>query len=326
MSAPSTLRAQSQRLREDAGLLRRRPWSWVVVEGADRHAYLHRMTSQVVVGLPEGQAAYACVLTPKGRVLGDPWIWNLGDRLALDQDVRAAEHALAVLERYVIADDVTFRDESETVLRVALIGPASPERLSAAGIEVPAVHGFVSTSLGDHPARVLRRDWGSVPGFELVLPRAAAGVVGPLLATDEVDPLAWDVLRIQEGIPAYGHELGLETMPLEARLEHVAVAFGKGCYPGQEPVVMAHHRGRPAHLLMQLEVDADRDPPVGAALLREGRPLGRITTIVPASVASGPRALGLVRHAAATAHAAFDLEGGGHARALAWPPARGDAS
>lgn len=314
MGAEGSLRDAVERLRSDAGLLRRSPWVWKLVRGDDREAYLHRMTSQVIEGLPPDAATYACVLTPQGKVLGDPLIWNLGDALALDLDARAAADAIPALERYVITDDVTFEEPHVPVARFVLGGDRAADRLAAVGVEAPAEGRWVAAKVGEHDARVLRRDLGSVPAFEIALPESGGAALSAWLGVAEVGADVWAAVRVAEGVPAYGHELDPRTMPLEARLEDRAVAFGKGCYPGQEPVVMAHHRGKPAHLLVRLDVDDDRGLAQEASLLRDGRPVGRVTTALPAGAIDGPRALALVRHALAVEGEVLDLEGGGRVR------------
>ncbi len=137
MGTEASLRDEVERLRSDAGLLRRAPWVWKEVRGSDREAYLHRMTSQVIEGMPPDAARYACVLTPQGKVLGDPLIWNLGDVLALDLDARAAVHVMPALERYVITDDVTFEEPASPQARFVLAGSCAADRLAAVGVAPP---------------------------------------------------------------------------------------------------------------------------------------------------------------------------------------------
>ncbi len=167
---------------------------------------------------------------------------------------------------------------------------------------------------------MLRHDVGSLPAFEIVLSDEGGPALSAWLGVVEMGEGVWDAVRVAEGVPAYGHELDERTMPLEARLEDRAVSFGKGCYPGQEPVVMAHHRGKPAHLLVRLDVPDDRGLAQDAPLLRDGRSVGRITTALPQGVIDGPRALALVRHALAVEGEVLDLEGGGRVRVRAHNP------
>ena len=63
-------------------------------------------------------------------------------------------------------------------------------------------------------------------------------------APDGVEPAdAWEVARVEAGLPAFGREFGEDSMPAEAGLVPLAVSFTKGCYPGQEPVARLQYRG-----------------------------------------------------------------------------------
>jgi folate-binding protein YgfZ len=120
-------------------------------------------------------------------------------------------------------------------------------------------------------------------------------------------------VRVAEGVPAWGYEVDERVLPNEAALES-ALSWSKGCYPGQEPVVMARHRGHPPHRLVRLAVDAPTPPPPDAPLVRDGRPVGRVTTAV--RTREGVRALGYVRHALVREGDAFAVGDGATARIL----------
>jgi folate-binding Fe-S cluster repair protein YgfZ len=94
----------------------------VSVTGADRVDYLHRMLTQDIAGLGAERGAPACYLSVTGRLLAHMLVWNLGERLLLDIAPGASAGALPALERYVIADDVTFEDQSQSCWRALLAG------------------------------------------------------------------------------------------------------------------------------------------------------------------------------------------------------------
>jgi folate-binding protein YgfZ len=280
---------------------------WSVI-GAARTDYLHRMLTQDVKGIAPGQAAYACVLTPKGRILGDPLVWNLGERFVLDLDGGAAGPAIRALERTVIAEDVAFTDESADLWRAVLVGPAAGEVLGRHGVCPPGPGRFVEAAVARQSLRALRFDLGRVPAFELWGPAAAASLEAAL-DVPLLPPEAWDRLRVEEGVAAFGAELDDTVMPLEAGLGETAISWSKGCYPGQEPVVMARHRGHPARRLVRLAFEGTSPAP-GADLLDGGQAVGRVTTVD----AAGRRGLGLLRWALAEEGNAVTLPDGGTAR------------
>jgi folate-binding protein YgfZ len=291
-------------LRRGASLVVRAGRSVAEATGADRTSYLHRMLSQEVASLAPMHATYACVLTPTGRILGDPFVLNLGDRFLLEMSEAAAANVLPALERYVIADDVTFRDVGAESARFAIVGEGAAEAIRG---HAPAP-GAVAPGDALAPGLLLyRRDVGTVPCFEGIAP---AGAMPEILRRFPAPASADDLerLRVEEGVPAYGAELDERVLPNEANLES-ALSWTKGCYPGQEPVVMAKHRGHPPNRLARLDVEGDRPPPPDAPLLDAGRAAGRVTSAVRGS-GGGIVALGYVRHALARPGAVLALEGG----------------
>jgi tRNA-modifying protein YgfZ len=95
----------------------------------------------------------------------------------------------------------------------------------------------------------------------------------PTLGADELERR-----RVEAGVPRWGHELDDRILPAEAGLDVTHVDFGKGCYPGQEPIARLHYRGKANRALRVLEL-ADV-PPYDAELVHEGKVVGRVTSAV----------------------------------------------
>ncbi len=116
------------------------------------------------------------------------------------------------------------------------------------------------------------------------------------LAASIVSPEAAEALRIEGGIPAFHRDMDEETIPLEAGIEGRAISLTKGCYVGQEVIVRVLHRGhgRVARKLVGLTLEGRALPAAGAAILSDGRDVGRITSAVLSPALSGPIALGYV--------------------------------
>jgi folate-binding protein YgfZ len=305
--------AEAAALRGGAGLLPRPGQATWRASGTQALDYLHRMLTQDLRSLAPGAARRACALTREGRVLADLVAWNLGDAVLLDLDPRAAEKAMPPLERFVIADDVVFADATAERSRLVLCGPEAPAALrAAAGIESPGEGRFARAALGGAEALVLRRDLGDRPRLEVVVDRPAlAGALAALAGAPGVVPVgeeAFDRARVETGVPAYGAEIDERILPNEAGLED-AISWTKGCYLGQEPVVMARHRGRPPTLLCRLSIEGP-PPERDAELLLDGRRAGRVTTAVPDPSLPGSVALGFVRHDVARASARLALPSG----------------
>jgi tRNA-modifying protein YgfZ len=95
----------------------------------------------------------------------------------------------------------------------------------------------------------------------------------PTLGADELERR-----RVEAGVPRWGHELDDRILPAEAGLDVTHVDFGKGCYPGQEPIARLHYRGKANRALRVLEL-ADV-PPYDAELVHDGKVVGRVTSAV----------------------------------------------
>ena len=268
----------------------------IEVTGADARDFLHRMLSQDVKGIGPGEGRPALFLTVRGRVVGDPFVWNLGDRFALVLAARAAEATIPALERYVIADDVTFRDvTSEWATGIA---PAVP----ATGA-IPGVHS-ASFALGSVSARRLLGPIASTTAIENAM-RA--------IGAREVEGVTLAAHRIDVGAPWFGFEIDDRILPNEAGLDG-SISWTKGCYLGQEPVVMAKHRGHPPTRLVRVELEG-RDMPMYEAPLLDGvKPVGRVTTAARSADGTRVRALGFVRWDLVPAGRVLTLEGGRVAR------------
>ena len=85
-----------------------------------------------------------------------------------------------------------------------------------------------------------------------------------------------ELRRIEAGVPRWGHEIDDRILPAEAGLDATHVNFGKGCYPGQEPVARLHYRGHPNRGLRVLELG--ELPDADAELVHEGKAVGRVTS------------------------------------------------
>ncbi len=300
--------AECRALLEGAALVLRADRCVLQLEGDSALELMHNVTTQALQDLGVGASRPACLLTPKGRILGCFEVVR-GEALLLILARDAVARVQPVLARYGMLLDVEVVEPDTGRHVFELIGPDSAAVLGAAGLPVPdsGTHGHspealvVSQSVGDLSGHLL---WLTEPAAESLAATAGVTLVGHG---------ARERLRLDVGAPLDGRELTDSVLFNEAGLED-RVSWNKGCYPGQEPVVMAKHRGHPPRRLCQLHVDGDALPPMGAALSLEGRDVGAITSAAPGLRTQAIKALGYVRHGAAEAGAALSLPGGGTAR------------
>jgi folate-binding protein YgfZ len=190
----------------------------LILTGADRVRYLNGQVTSDVRKLQPGQTQMACVTTAKGKLCADICITALENALVVDAEPSLRETLAARLERYIVADDVTIEDATDTHALLHYLAPDTP----------PAGHPAEKAA-----ARRFGRD-----GWDLRLPRADfASARDSLLGGHVVlDESLAELLRIEAGIPRWGHELDENTLPPEAGLDATHIDYHKGCYIGQEVI------------------------------------------------------------------------------------------
>lgn len=282
------------------------------VQGPDARRFLHGMVSNDVQGLRPGQGCHACLLSVKGKLVGDLVILDLGDEgLLLCLVAAAREGVHKALDRHLIMDNATVADASSELDALQVVGGGAQAALAAAlpgladavlaGLPryafatVPAAEGALRvavfpslTSLGGASYCVF-----AAPAQLAALQRTlTAGGALPLSA-DEAE-----ILRVEAGLPEYGRDLDEDRMPAEAGLDD-AVSFSKGCYLGQEVVVRLRDRGHLNRKLCGLRFDgAATLPAPGSKLRSSDRPQAAVLTSVVRSPRFGVIGLGYVHRSA----------------------------
>jgi folate-binding protein YgfZ len=288
------LDAQYRQLREECGLLDRSERGKLLAGGPDAAEFLQGQVSNDVEALAPGEGCYAALLDRKAHVQADMRILRRPqpeDGFWIDTEAGARDVVRRHIETYKIGREVDVADVSDERAILALFGPATSavastpvldpyesEAAVVAGVDCLVVGGEDGVDLiADSEVAVRLRD-GLI----------AAGAA-------EVDPAAAEIVRIEDGRPRFGAEIGPQTMPAEAGIVDAAVSFTKGCYIGQEPVARLHHRGKPNRGLRGLRLSAPAEP--GAELRLGDRDVGRIGSAC-VSPAHGPIALAVVRREA----------------------------
>lgn len=256
--------------------------------GSDRVAFLHNMTSNDVRALLPGQGCRVTILTQQSRVVAEGHVLCAADALLLEIDLRAKTRVRAHLERYLVADDVEIDDASDAGAMLGVAGPRAVDVVRRAiGGEPPAGDVAHSTAaVAGAPVRVVRLSWSGDDGFAVLAPRESAETVwravaeaGASFGARPAGMLAFDVLRVEAGIPWVGVDVDDSTLVLESGLER-GVSFQKGCYLGQEVVERQSARGHVNRRLVGLRFESDAVPRAGAAVRAADSDVGRVTSAV----------------------------------------------
>ena len=203
---------------------------------------------------------YGAILTSKGMILVDAWLWREGERFTLLVAQHARETAAQHFARVLPPRLAAVRDLSESWSAVWLLGPLALERFARATSSPLPSTGRV-TAMGMGRESFLAAGPALAPFGGLA--------VGPLLELAPMlerferggarlgDPAAVAAARVLAGWPTLGREIDERTLPQEVRYDELgAVSYVKGCYTGQETVARVHFRGHVNRSLRGVILDA----------------------------------------------------------------------
>lgn len=292
---------------EGAGLFDRSPQGKIEVAGKDAPSFLHNLCTNDINGLPLGGGCEAYFCDHRARVLAHALVYHLlaGGRHAFWLDVTAgfSEKLLHHLDRHLISEAVELADQTETFAQMHLAGPQAKHVLDRALGELsPDLAEFLhmERTFGSTATCHIRRlDPLGFPGFDLVCrSERAAGVWQMLVAAGAVPAgeSAYTTLRMEAGTPVYGIDIGEDRFVMEVPRALRAVSYSKGCYLGQEPIIMARDRaGFVNRAFLGVKVLEGGPLPAGTRLYRDGTEVGLVTSSAESPRLGAPIALGYIR-------------------------------
>jgi len=266
----------------------------VRVEGEDAPDFLQGLVTNDVVGLAAGEARYAALLTPQGKILFDFLVLSApgaAPAFLLDCPKALAADLAKRLAIYRLRAKVAIRDESAALGVVADWGGAA---------EMPA------------NALVYPEPRAAALGRRAILLRGAAEAFG------EAALPAYEAARIAAGAPKGGVDFAYgDAFPHDADMDLLnGVDFGKGCYVGQEVVSRMKHRGEARKRVVRVRLSGAAPAP-GTPVMDGALAVGAL------GAAAGDKALALLRidRAAEAQAAGRPLEAAGVTLTVEEPPA-----
>ena len=217
----------------------------VSVQGEEAASFLQGLLTNDVEALTVGEARYAALLTPQGKILFDMLVARAPAKVGQSFFVDCAAQQSAELTKrlgfYKLRARVVVADASHAHGVVAAWGAqlaAAPEGFRYVDPRDPRL------------------------GLRLILPRETAEAVG------DADLPAYESLRVSLGIPKGGVDFAYgDAFPHDADLDLLnGVDFQKGCFVGQEVVSRMKHRGTARKRIVRVTLSGEAPPP-GAAVL-----------------------------------------------------------
>jgi aminomethyltransferase len=319
---PSGVLAEHRACREGAALFDVSHMGQVTLRDARGPDHAARALERLVPGgiatLAPGQSRYTQFTAADGGVLDDLIVSHAGNHLFLVVNASRADHDLGLLR--ALEHDGLAVDLLDRAL-LALQGPQAEPVLARLVPEAAALS-FMRTAEAQwsgHEIRVSRLGYTGEDGFEISLPtRAAESFAEALLADARVAAAglgARDTLRLEAGLPLYGHELDKGVSPVEAGLAWSIPKRRRQAadFPGAARILRELQDGPPRRLI-GLRPDGGAPARDGTEVRMGDRPVGRVTSGGFGPTVGGPVSLALVEAAAAEPGATLDLIVRGAAR------------
>ena len=224
----------------------------ILVDGPEAVPFLQHVLSSNVLALDVNQAQYAIIPNESGGAVDDAYLYRFeADRYLLVVNAANTDKDLAHLQEQIKAFDARMTVITADVAAIAVQGPKAKELLMVLSggeqITEPVKNALNTLEFEGHTVRVAKTGYTGEPiGYEVYIGSAHAAWLWNRLVELGAKPAglgARDTLRLEAGLPLYGHELGADPEGREIPVFAVpvakfAVSFSeqKGNYVGRGPL------------------------------------------------------------------------------------------
>ena len=283
--------AEHEWTRTHAGLFDVSHMGQLTVSGDGAAKALEALLPADLASLKPGRIRYSLLLAEDGGILDDLMVTNRGDHFYLVVNGATKWDDIGHL-RELLPDEVTLSHLDEHAL-LALQGPEAAAALGRLGLTpafegMPALDKLAFMQAGPffwngRPLGVGRSGYTGEDGFEIsVRDEDIAALADALCAQPEVKPVglgARDSLRLEAGLPLYGHDLTAEIDPVSAGLEFAISKARRqtGGFPGAERIRKLLKEGAPTRRV-GLSLEGRMAAREGAPVLVGDREVGTVTS------------------------------------------------
>ena len=317
--------------RQQAGLFDVSHMGQLMVTGDKAADELEKLLPGAIASLKPGKVRYSLLVKEDGGILDDLMVTNATPWIEGDEEAGTEGHwgdpayylvvngamkwdDIAHLREH-LDDDVTLTHMDEHAL-IALQGPNAATALNRVMRNVIDDMVFMESvchDFGEWPLRITRAGYTGEDGFEISVPAEfAESLADRLCAEIEVRPIglgARDSLRLEAGLPLYGHDITTETDPVSADL---GFALSKkrreqGGWMGHDKVMQVLEGG-PLQKRVGLAIEGRMPAREGAPIFSGDTQVGRITSGGFSPTLERPIAMGYVDTALATEGTELEVE------------------
>jgi aminomethyltransferase len=302
--------------RTSAGLFDVSHMGQLYISGEGVEAALEAVLPIDLSTLKHGAPRYSLLLDENGGVLDDLMVTRWAEGFYLVVNGATKWDDIAHLREH-LPDAVTISHMDDTAL-LALQGPkafTALERLVTGETPLASLTFMKGAAfkLGGVDAWISRSGYTGEDGFEISLPAESVARVADLLCEQpEVQPIglgARDSLRLEAGLPLYGHDMTPETSPIEAQL---LAGINKrrrteGGFPGADRIIREINEGT-ARKWVGLKLDGRLPAREGAEVFAGSERVGTVTSGGFSPTLGAPIAMAYVASEHAATGTALEVE------------------
>ncbi len=288
------------------------------VTGRHARRLLGRVCTRRISDMQQGQCRYGLVCNENGGVKDDVLVYRMDDTDFLV--VVNASNREKIVEHFksvIAAEDLVVKLEDQTMktAMVAIQGPKVMDLVGRISTEVPTLKRYRFTMKNLLIAKLLvsRTGYTGEDGVEVILPSSIIDMALKLLFKD-VDLKAEqsdvklaglgarDTLRLEAGMPLYGHELEEDINALACGIDFaIKLDKDEGDMPepfiGQKALKRTRDEGGPPRTLAAFVIEGKRTPRQGMPIKVDGNEVGIITSGCTSPTLGMPIAMGFIDRA-----------------------------
>lgn len=248
---PAGIIQEHMATRQKAGIFDVSHMGRLIFTGKDTLNFLQHVLTNNAMALDIGESQYTLIQNENGGAIDDAYLYRFKkDEYLLVVNASNREKDVAHFEKHLpMFDDIKMTDRTFDMAMISLQGPSSKsiiQKIVTKGIlPEPARNNLSIVDINGVETCLARTGYTGEPlGFELFIENKDAVTMWELLLENGAFPIglgARDTLRLEAGLPLYGHELGIDhddnEIPLFAsKLSKFAVSFSslKGDFIGKD--------------------------------------------------------------------------------------------
>lgn len=270
--------------------------------GPDTLDLLNRISTNDLLSLAVDAVADTVFVTPKGRLVDYCRLLMTREEAILISSFFKPDHLIEWINRFIILEDVSVRDVSKDYAWLTLVGLHARQFLGQIlHKSVPENEEAIWVKAGGDIFPALKNNNFKYPAYNFCFPNTRSQEIMPLLLNQLeqfqgrlIGDTAFQILRVESGMPDGITEITQDYNPHEARLVH-ALSFTKGCYTGQEVIARLDTYDKVQKYLMILEFaeNVRLQPPLEIFIEEEA--IGHLTSFVYNPVTEKSLGLGYLK-------------------------------